>query len=184
MTDHVRTEESAGERLAPVRRLRASILDLMLLVAAVAVSFRWPGLCVPVGLLLLFTFAQRRDILRRPTRVALGQLALAIYLPPAVGLLCVPFEGWDEYLGIFPFMPNFIAGTLIARLLPWFDWFRAPLFPVETDVLSTMTSFAMIGGLGMVARRGKAWRIACLVLAAALSVASTLLAWVFLHAGA
>ncbi len=184
MTDHVRTEESAGERLAPVRRLRASILDLMLLVAAVAVSFRWPGLCVPVGLLLLYAFARRRDILRRQTRVALGQVALAIYLLPAVGLLCVPFEGWDEYLGIFPFMPNFVPGTLIARMLPWFDWYHAPLFPVETDVLSTMTSLVMIAGLGVVARRGRAWRIAGLTLAAVMSAANTLLAWVCLHAGA
>jgi len=167
-----------------VRRLRASILEVMLLVAAVAVSFRWTGLCVPVGLLLLYAFAQRRDILRRQTRIALGQVALAIYLPPAVGLFCVPFEGWAEYLEILPFMPNFIPGTLIARTLPWFDWFRAPLFPVEIDVLSTMTSLAMIGGLGVVARRGSAWRIACLILAAAMSAANTLLAWVCLHAGA
>ena len=87
MSDHVRMNESQGKRLAPVRRLRASILEMMSLVAALAVSFRWPGLTVPVGLLFLYALAQRRDILRRETRIALGQVALASYLPPAVGPL-------------------------------------------------------------------------------------------------
>jgi hypothetical protein len=59
-----------------IRRLNASILELMLLVAAAAVSFRWPGLSVPVGLLFLYALTQRRDILGQPTRVALAQVAL------------------------------------------------------------------------------------------------------------
>ncbi len=73
MTEHGDRQESAEERLAPVRRPRVSILEMMVLVAALAVSFRWPGLSVPVGLLFLYTLARRRDILQRPTRVALGQ---------------------------------------------------------------------------------------------------------------
>jgi len=184
VSDRVPTDQKVGERLAPARRLRVSIIELLLLVAAIAVSFRWPGLSVPVGLLFFLALAQRRDLLGRPTRVALALVALAIYLPPAGGLFWVPFEEWDEYLGILPFMPNFIPGTLLARMLPWFDWYRAPLFPIETDVLSTLTSLAMIVALGMLARRGIAWRIVCLTLAALMSAASTLIAWVFLHVGA
>src|ERR1700678_1653765 len=97
VSDHVRPNESVGKRPSPIRRLRASILEMMSLVAALAVAFRWPGLSVPVGLLFLYTLAQRRDILRRQTRVALGQLALALYLPPAAGLLVVGVPMWDFY---------------------------------------------------------------------------------------
>ena len=60
-----------------------------------------------------------------------------------------------------------------AAMLPWFDRSHAPFFAVEIVVLSTMTSLGMIGGLGVLARRGRAWRIACLTLAAAMSAAST-----------
>jgi hypothetical protein len=70
-------------------------------------------------------------------------------------------------------MPNFIPGALISLMLPWFDRSRAPFFAVEMFVLSTMTSLVMIGGLGVLAQRGKAWRIACLTLAAPMSAAST-----------
>jgi len=184
MNEHRDNHESTKEPLAPVHRLRASILEMMFLVAALAVSFRWPGLTVPVGLLFLYALAQRRDILRRQTRVALGQIALALYLPPAVVLLFEPYEWWDYYLEHFSFMPNFIPATLIAPILPWFDWFHAPLFALETVVLSTMTSLAMIGGLGVLARRGRAWRIACLTLAVTMSAASTLFAWLLSHTGA
>jgi hypothetical protein len=154
---------------------RVSILELMGLVAAAAVSFRWPGLSVPVGLLFLYALAQRRDILGRQTRVALAQVALALYLPPAVGLLVFHYvaERWDLNLEHFSFMPNFIPGALISLTLPWFDRSHAPFFAVEIVVLSTMTSLAMIGGLGVLARRGRAWRIACLTLAGVMSAAST-----------
>jgi len=175
-----------GKRLAPVRRLSASIREIMSLVAAVAVSFRWPGLTVPVSLLFLYALARRRDVLGRPTRVALTQVALALYFPPAAGLLLVPFQGWDQYLEVFPFMPTFIPGALILGLetacaAAFFD---SPQHPVATVVLSTVNPLAVIGGLGMVARRGRAWRIACLTLAAAMSAASTFLIWVLLTAGA
>jgi hypothetical protein len=173
VSDLVPTNESPEERLAPVRGPRVSILDVMFLVAALAVSFRWPGLSVPVGLLFLYTLAQRRDILGRRTRVALAQVALALNLPPALGLISVPDNGWDLCLEQFSLMPNFLPGALIALLLPWFDRFRSPFFPVEIVVLSTMTSLAMIGGLGVAARRSRAWRIACLTIAAAMSAAST-----------
>ena len=175
MSDHIPTNESVGKRLAPVRRLRVSIREVMSLVAAAAVSFRWPGLIVPVSLLFLYALAQRRDILGRPTRVALAQVALALYLPPAVGLLLFHYveEGWELNLEHFSFMPNFIPGALISLMLPWFDRLHAPLFAVEIVVVSTMTSLAMIGGLGVLARRGRAWRIACLTIAAAMSAAST-----------
>ncbi len=177
MAEQVDNNESTGKRLAPDRWPRVSILEVMLLVAALAVSFRWPELSVPVGLLFLYALAQRRDTLGRPTRVALAQVALALYLPPAVGLLLFHYveERWDLNLEHFSCMPNFIPGVLIALMLPWFDRFHAPFFAVEILVLSTMTSLAMIGGLGVLARRGRAWRIACLTLAASMSAASTYL---------
>jgi hypothetical protein len=238
VSDHVCTNESVGKRLAPGRRLRASILEMMLLVAALAVSFCWPGLSVPVGLLFLYALAQRRDILRRQTRVAFGQIALAMYLPPAVGLLLVPREEWGYYLEHFSLMPTFIPWGFIVVNLLWFFRFNSPLFPVAIVILSMIVPLAAIVGLGVVprrdinwriacpsiaaaiigltlpwwftsrqntvaivvlstipplcltvglgvvARRGRAWRIACLIIAEAMSAASTLLTWLVLHMGA
>jgi hypothetical protein len=184
MSEHIDDYESTKERRAPVRRPRNWILEMMLLVAALAVSFRWPGLSVPVGLLFLYALAQRRDILGQPTRVALAQIALALYLPPAVGIFLVSRQERGFYLEHFSLMPNFIPGALIARMLPWFDWFNSPPLTVEIVVLSAMTSLAMIRGLGVLARRGIAWRMACLTLAMAMSAASTFFLWLLLHAGA
>jgi hypothetical protein len=149
-------------------------------------------LTVPVCLLFLFALAQRRDSLGWPTRVALAQVALALYLPPAVGLLLVPRVWWDRCLvENFQFMPIFIPGALILRLFTARDtmfWplfmFDSPLQTVATVVLSTMIPLAVIVGLGVVARRGRAWRIACLIITAAMSAASTFLTWVVLTAGA
>jgi hypothetical protein len=143
-------------------RIRISILEVMLLVAVVAVSFRWPGLSVPVSLLFLYTLARRREILQRPTRVALGQVALALYLPTAVGLFLVPREEWDYYLENFSLMPTYIAAGLLVDSLPWWFRFHSRLLPIAIVVLSTTLLFAVIVWLGKVARHGWAWRIACL----------------------
>ena len=129
MSDHVDTTESMDDRPALVRRPRVSILELMLLVAALGVSFRWPGLSVPVGLLFLCVLAQRRGIVRRQTRGALGQIALAMYLPPAVRLLLVLREEWGYYLEHFSLMPNYFPWACFVLNLPWFFRFNPPLFP-------------------------------------------------------
>jgi hypothetical protein len=176
--------ESSDEDLLRVRRPRVSILELMWLVAALGVCFRWPGLGLPVGLLFLYAFARRREILHRSTRLALGRIALALNLPPAMGLLAVPPEGWDSYLECFSFMPTLVPGALIALALPWFNRYQAPLFAVEIKVLSVISAFAVIGGLGALARRGRAWSIACFTLAVAMSATSTFIVWALLHAGA
>jgi hypothetical protein len=164
---------SAGERHAPVRRLRALILELMWLVVAVTVAVRWPGLAVPVSLLFLYTLAHRRDIPRWPTRVALGQIALALYLPPVAGIFWTPLWWWDTYTTYFSLMPSFVPAALIMGL----DWVVkvtrfSPAGTVAMVVLS-LSPLVGIGGLGLVARRGLAWRIACLILAAGMSAFST-----------
>jgi hypothetical protein len=178
LSDLVHPKESVGERLAPVRRLRASILEVMLLVAAVAVSFRWPGLSVPAGLLFLYAFARRRDILRRSTRVALGQIALALYLPPALGRFRVDFRVWDVYLERFSLMPTFVPAALIMGL----DWVvqEVRFSPAGTArmVVLSLSPLVMIAGLGVVARRGIAWRIACLIVALGMSAVSTFVLFV------
>lgn len=96
MSEHVESADLEEQRPMPVRRPRASIREVMWLVAALAMAFRWPGLSVPAGLLFLYAFARGRDILRRQTRVAIGQIALAAYLPPAAGLLWVSSDFWDD----------------------------------------------------------------------------------------
>jgi hypothetical protein len=111
---------------------------MMMLVAALAVSFRWPVLTVPVSLLFLYTLAQRRDILRRQTRVAFGQIALALYLPPVLAFLALHFWGsfgspdwrhyWafvgrDYFLGFFigrlSLMPAVLPGFVIMVTFRW-----------------------------------------------------------------
>jgi hypothetical protein len=116
---------SRSQRPGLLRRIpiRISILEVMLLVAVVAVSLRWPGLSVPVGLLSLYALARRQDILSRPTRVAFGQVALALYLPPALGLFLLPLEEWGHYLDHLSLMWTVYPWAGIAAVLEW--WFQA-----------------------------------------------------------
>jgi hypothetical protein len=187
MSEHGARDELTVARRAPFGRLRGSILEMMALVAAAAISFRWPGLAVPAFLLFLYSLVRRRNILAHPTRVALGQVALALYIPPALatlGSFLLLREDLDGYLTHFSFMANFIPGAILANLLPWFDRMHALLFTVEAMVLSTLIDVAMIAGLGVLAARGRAWQIACLGLVASISAASTYIAWLFPQLGA
>lgn len=173
-----------GQRVAPGRRLRASILDMMLLVAAIAVSLRCRDLSMPVALLFLYAFTRRRAILTPRRCDALGLVALALYLPPAALVLFEPVEWWGDYLEHFSCMPGFVPAQLLARVLPGFDRNHEPLFTVPMIVLSITITLGEIVVFGILAARGKAWRIACLVLASMMSAASSFLTWVLLHAGA
>jgi hypothetical protein len=145
------------------------------LVAAVAVCFRWPGLSVPVGLASLYAFAVRRDAFARPTRQAFGQLALALYLPPALGILTTPTWWWDTYTGYVSMMPTYLPPALLLDLTRsgWSSPF-SPQRPIGM-VLFSLFPLLAIAGLLPVARRGKAWRIACILAAAGMSALSTLL---------
>jgi hypothetical protein len=178
MSENADSNERVGKKVAPVRRLRASILEMMLLVAALAVSLRWPGLTVPTGLLFLYALGRRRGSPSRQTRVALGQIALALYLVPAWSFLFTPPEQWvPSPLRVFSLVPVFLPAALIVRR----DWvtgtaFDLPGYAVGVVVLS-MGSLAVIGGLGVVAKRGIAWRITCLILALGMSGISTFLFW-------
>jgi len=169
MSENVDSHESIGKLLAPVRRLRVSILEVMLLMAALAVSFRWPGLSVPVGLLFLYALAQRRDRLGPQTRDALGQVALAMYLPPALGLFWFPFAAWDQYLASFSFMPILaLACIAVPRSLE----------DTAAMVVLSLSTLAVIAGTAVIARQGNAWRIACLIVASGMSALSTLIFWI------
>jgi hypothetical protein len=169
VSENANDHESIGKLLAPVRRLRASILEMMLLVAALAVSFRWPGLSVPVGLLFLYALARRRDMLGRQSRVAVGQVALAMYLPPALGLFCFPIDAWDQYLASFSLMPILaLACIAVPRSLE--D--KAPM------VALSLCTLAVIAGTAVIARQGNAWRISCLILASGMSALSTFFFWI------
>lgn len=164
MSENVDSNELMGKPLASVSGLRASFLEMMLLVAALAVSFRWPGLTVPVGLLCLYALAQRRDMLGPQTRVAVGQVALAMYLPPALGLLCFPFDAWDQYLASFSLMPILaLACIAVPRSLE----------DTAAMVVLSLSTLAAIAGTAVIARKGNAWRIACLIVASGMSALST-----------
>jgi hypothetical protein len=184
MIEHDALDQPTEARRAPSSYLRASILEMIVLVAALAISFRWPGLAVPAVFLFLYALDRRRNIVARPTRAALGQVALVLYIPPTLATLAsfLMFrEDLDDYLTHFSFMANFIPGTILAHLLPWFDRMHAPHYAGEAMVLSTLIDLAMIAGLGVLAARGQARRIACLVVAASVSAASTYIAWLIPH---
>ncbi len=185
---------------APGRRFQISILEIMLLVAALAVSFRWPGLTVPLGLVFLYALAQRRNILRRQTRVALGQVALALYLPPVLAFLALhlwgkfgpadwraywSFVGFEHFAGMFIGRLSLIPGLLIAVGL---HRAGAPFRAFEGDipemVFLSLISLAVLFGLAVIAKRGSAWRVACLLVAAGMSALSTWIAYVMSVAGA
>jgi hypothetical protein len=204
MSAHGDPAGSIEERPAPARRLQISILEIMLLVAALAVSFRWPGLTVPLGLVFLYALAQRRDILRRQTRVAFGQVALALYLPPVLAFLALhlwgksgpadwraywSFVGFEHFAGMFigrlSLIPALLPGLLIAVGL---HRAGAPFRAFEGDipemVVLSLISLAVLVGLAMIAKRGSAWRVACLLVAAGMSALSTWVAFVMSVAGA
>jgi hypothetical protein len=188
-----------NERTALVRRVRVTIFELMLLVAAVGVSLRWPGMSVPVGLLFLYLLAHRRDILRRQTCVGFGQMALAVYLPPVLGFLGLHLWGrvgppdWRQYwafvgeeyflslfIGRLSLVPAFVPASLIMLLLgiPWAGNMADPPELTMAVVVLSMSPLALIGGLGMIAKRGMAWRIPCLIVAFGISALSTFVLFV------
>jgi len=70
---------------------------------------------------------------------------------------------------------------LPAGLIMGNDWalrvrIDSPGYTVAVVVLS-MSPLAVIGGLGVVAQRGIAWRIACLIVASGMSALSTYVFW-------
>jgi hypothetical protein len=158
--------ESLRERSARFCRPRVSILEMMVLVAAVAVSLRWPGLSVPMGLVLLYAFAQRRDILSRRTRDALGQVALALYLPPALGFVLFPLAEWGHYLEHLSRLWTFFPWALVLFFLGWWYTAYSLLFTVATICLVAISTLGAIWGLGFLARRAINWRSVFLRLAA------------------
>ncbi len=187
-----------------IRRFRFSIFELMLLVAAVAVGLRWPGLSVPVGVLFLYFLAGRRDALSRRRLVALGQVALAVYLPPVLAFLGLhlwgsfgpagerqywSFVGRDYFLNLFvgnlSFVPAYVPASLLMRLggIHWVDNLSVPLELCVATVVLAMSPLAVIVGLGVIAKRGLAWLIPCLVIAAGMSALSTLLLYLMSVAG-
>jgi hypothetical protein len=196
-----------GDEHGPCRWYQASLVELLWLVGAVAVVARWPGLVAPVSLLFLYVFARRRNILRRPTRSAVGQVALAVYLPPILTFLgmhlsaCFGSADWRQYwsfVGRDYFMDLFVGHvSLIPAFVPAFilmipfgsrAWASNPgnstefKALVEAVVLS-LCPVVMIGVLGMVAKRGTAWRIGCVTVATLISGLSTYALFVISVAG-
>lgn len=157
----------------PARGLRASILEMMTLIVVLGVCFRWPGLSVPVGLLSLDALARRRGLLAPATLAAIRQITVALYLPPVAALLLVRFSDWDGYLEMVSPMPAFLPGALILGFYRVFDAF---IMPEGTAIRITLSlaSLAIAGGLVGIARLGPRRRVACVVIAIGLSVASTL----------
>ena len=209
-TDRIKMDERGDphhdtpEQLAPVRRCQISIVEIMLLVAVFAVLFRRPGLTVPVASAFLFALAQRRDILRRETRVALGQIAMALFLPPILGFLGLHL--WGSF---GPARREAILGLRRAGVLP--EVVRRPplahsgarsrppdrgrpavgrgaMWSLDIERIAMITSpiitLAMIGVLGLLATARRAWRIACLFIAAGISSLSTYGLFVLSVAGA
>jgi hypothetical protein len=83
------------------------------LVGAAAILFRWPGLSIPVVGVSAYVLAWRRDFPARPTRAAIGQVALALYLPTAMGLFWAPLWWWETYVSYVSLLPSFFPAAFI-----------------------------------------------------------------------
>ena len=158
---------------ALARRARVSILELMGLVSAAAICFRWPGLSIPVVCVYAYVLAWRRDFPARPTRAAIGQVALALYLPTALGLFSAPLWWWETYASYVSLLPSFFPAAFILGAVSGINVRYGSSAGTIGMVLLSLIPPILIVGLGLVARRG-AWRIAGLVFAAGMSVFSLL----------
>jgi hypothetical protein len=97
-----------------------------------------------------------------------------LYIPVDVGMVWTPLWWWETYTEYFSLMPAFVPAALIMGLKWLLDETRfSPRATVATVVLS-LSPLILIGVLGLVARRGLAWKISCLIFATVLSALSTL----------
>jgi hypothetical protein len=159
---------------AQARRARVTILEMMGLVAAAAICFRWPGLSIPVVCVCAYVLAWRRDFSARPTRAAIGQVALALYIPTALGLFWAPWWWWETYARYVSLLPIFFPAALILNAASGISvWYGSPAGTIGMVLLSLIPPILIVA-LGFVARRGRVWRIAALVFAAGMSLFSLL----------
>jgi hypothetical protein len=162
---------------AAARWGRVSILELMGLVGAAAICFRWPGLSIPVVCVYAYVLAWRRDFPAHPTRAAIGQVALALYLPTGLGLFWAPLWWWETYASYVSLLPSFFPAALILVAVSGINvCYGSPAGTIGMVLLSLIPPILIVV-LGLVALRGRVWRIAGLVVAAGLSVFSL---WVFI----
>jgi hypothetical protein len=156
------------------RRTRISILELMGLVSAAAICFRWPGLSIPVVCVYAYVLAWRRDFPARPTRAAIGQVALALYLPTTLGLFWAPLWWWETYASYVSLLPSLFPAAFILSAVTGINVrYGSPAGTIGMVLLSLFPPILIVG-VGLVARRGRFWRIAGLVFAAGMSVFSLL----------
>jgi hypothetical protein len=163
------TEPEITERRR--HRPKTGLIDLMAVVAAFALGFRWPWLIVPLGLLMVVAIAARRGAQGRRALMSLGQAVLAVYLPCLMGFLLHCDHCRSTWLSLLPSVPMVLPVWLVARM---FDG----RLPDETEFL--IASFAALGlilVLAWIAARGTSWRIASLVLVLIASGVSTFGLW-------
>jgi hypothetical protein len=86
---------------------------MMGLVAAAAICCRWPGLSIPCVCACAYVLASRRDFRARPTRAAIGQVALALYIPTALGHFRAPRRWWETYACYVSLLPSFFPAAFI-----------------------------------------------------------------------
>jgi hypothetical protein len=174
MDEPMKADTWKEERLAPVRWARVSILDVMGPVGAAAICFRWPGLSVPVVCVYAYVLAWRTDFPARPTRAAIGQVALALYLPTALGLFWAPLWWWETYASYVSLLPSFFpAAIILSAVSGIYVRYGSPAATIGMVLLSLIPPILIVG-LGLIARRGRVWRVAGLVFAVGMSLFSLL----------
>jgi hypothetical protein len=118
--------------------------------------------------------AWRRDFPARRTRAAIGQVALALYIPTALGLSGAPRWWWDTYASYVSLLPSFFPAAFILSGISGINvCYGSPAGTIGMVLLSLIPPILIVG-LGFVARRGRVWRIAVLVFAAGMSLFSLL----------
>ncbi len=159
---------------AQARRARVTILGMVGLVAAAAICFRWPGLSIPVVCVCAYVLAWRGDVRARPTRAAIGQVALALYVLTALGLFWAPRWWWETYVRYVSLLPSFFPAAFILSGVSGINVrYGSPAGTIGMVLLSLIPPILIVA-LGFLARRGRVCRIAVLVFAAGMSVFSLL----------
>ncbi len=181
---------------APPRRFRASIGEIMGLVALVALACVWPGLIpTQVVAVLVWFGATRATEGARGRRISLGVVLAAVYLPALANFVAAPLivpilagaPDWGEaWSRAFPFAPGTLPAFLVFGLTgiakTVMGW-HPGLEVIVWAVLASLATAAEVYALTLLAGRSRTRRIVAGALGLLVSALGAYLLTLLLTAG-
>jgi hypothetical protein len=177
-----------------IRRIRASIGELMGLVAVAALACVWPGL-IPTEVVAVLTWVGARggSAPARARLASLGVVLVAVYLCPLANFVLVPLLGSDspqfgpewrrDWSPLFPITPGVLPlividcgtglGAVLQRINP-------DAFDVMLAVLASLAAAVVVYALTLLAGQSRGRRVVAATLGFLWSAFSTLAMTVFL----